>query len=80
MGLGEDMKSRTPSFLCILPHALKIHMLSHALSRADLSASTADESSSLLYPGRIGKPSEKQTKLVKALLYAVQVFYSFFIM
>lgn len=48
--------------------------------RLDASTSQPDESSSLLYPGRIGKPTEKQTKLVKAVLYAVQVFYSFFIM
>jgi hypothetical protein len=41
---------------------------------------TPEEWSSLLHPGRIGKPTEKQTKLVKAILYAVQVFYSFFIM
>lgn len=42
---------------------------------------TNDESSSLLNPGRMaGRPSEQQTKIVKAVLYAVQVFYSFFIM
>jgi copper transporter 1 len=35
----------------------------------------------LLWPGRHGaRASEQQTKMVKALLYAVQVFYSFFIM
>ncbi|KAF2869329.1 Ctr copper transporter family-domain-containing protein [Massariosphaeria phaeospora] len=46
----------------------------------DLTNAT-DESSSLLNPGRnAGRVSEKQTKTVKALLYAVQVFYSFFIM
>ncbi|KAH7123850.1 Ctr copper transporter family-domain-containing protein [Dendryphion nanum] len=40
-----------------------------------------EESSSLLHPGRqAGKPSEQQTKIIKAVLYAVQVFYSFFIM
>ncbi|KAF2707570.1 Ctr copper transporter [Pleomassaria siparia CBS 279.74] len=39
-----------------------------------------DESSSLLHPGRnAARVSEKQTKIIKALLYAVQVFYSFFI-
>ncbi|KAF2013291.1 Ctr-domain-containing protein [Aaosphaeria arxii CBS 175.79] len=41
----------------------------------------ATESSSLLNPGRLtGRPSEQQTKIIKAILYAVQVFYSFFIM
>lgn len=41
----------------------------------------ADESSSLLHPGRnAGSNAEQQAKLVKAALYAVQVFYSFFIM
>ncbi|KAF2442140.1 Ctr copper transporter [Karstenula rhodostoma CBS 690.94] len=42
-----------------------------------------DESSSLLWPGRHGRAgatTEQQTKVVKALFYAVQVFYSFFIM
>lgn len=40
-----------------------------------------DESSSLLGPGRNGgKNAEQQTKIVKGALYAVQVFYSFFIM
>ncbi|PSN63458.1 Ctr copper transporter [Corynespora cassiicola Philippines] len=40
-----------------------------------------DEESSLLHPGRSGgRVNEQQTKLVKAALYAVQVFYSFFIM
>ncbi|KAF2281320.1 Ctr copper transporter [Westerdykella ornata] len=46
----------------------------------DLS-NTVEESSSLLNPGRSGgRPSEQQTRIVKAVLYAVQVFYSFFIM
>jgi copper transporter 1 len=42
-----------------------------------------DESSSLLGPGRngsIGRGNEQQMKIIKAVLYAVQVFYSFFIM
>lgn len=44
-------------------------------------ADGGDESSSLLYPGRyVVRASDKQMKVVKALLYAVQVFYSFFIM
>lgn len=52
-------------------------MLSWHLQRKD----DHDEASSLLNPGRTaGKPSERQTKIVKAVLYAVQVFYSFFIM
>jgi hypothetical protein len=42
---------------------------------------TIDESSSLLHSGRnAGGNAEQQAKLVKAALYAVQVFYSFFIM
>ncbi|KAF2627956.1 Ctr copper transporter [Macroventuria anomochaeta] len=42
---------------------------------------TTDESSSLLHSGRnAGGNAEQQAKLVKAALYAVQVFYSFFIM
>jgi copper transporter 1 len=41
----------------------------------------ADESSSLLGPGRdAGRQTEQKMKIVKAALYAVQVFYSFFIM
>ncbi|KAF1949442.1 Ctr copper transporter [Byssothecium circinans] len=41
----------------------------------------SNESSSLLRPGRhAGRVSEQQTKIVKAIFYAVQVFYSFFIM
>ncbi|RYO29512.1 hypothetical protein AA0113_g12042 [Alternaria arborescens] len=43
----------------------------------------ADESSSLLGPGRnggVGRSAEQQMKIIKAVLYAVQVFYSFFIM
>ncbi|RMZ66670.1 ctr copper transporter family [Pyrenophora seminiperda CCB06] len=42
----------------------------------------ADESSSLLGPGRNANAgrNQQQTKIVKAVLYAVQVFYSFFIM
>ncbi|KAL5115314.1 copper transpport protein [Pleosporales sp. CAS-2024a] len=40
-----------------------------------------DESSSLLGSGRnAGRTSEQQVKIVKGILYAVQVFYSFFIM
>lgn len=38
------------------------------------------ESSSLLWAGRGGQSSARQSKIVKALFYAVQVFYSFFIM
>ncbi|KAK4997050.1 copper transpport protein [Elasticomyces elasticus] len=38
------------------------------------------ESSSLLYPGRNAKEVERTSKAIKAALYAVQVFYSFFIM
>ncbi|OAL56048.1 Ctr-domain-containing protein [Pyrenochaeta sp. DS3sAY3a] len=42
---------------------------------------TPNESSSLLGPGRnAGRNTEQQMKIVKAILYAVQVFYSFFIM
>jgi hypothetical protein len=42
---------------------------------------THDESSSLLATGRTAvRVTEQQTKIVKAVLYAVQVFYSFFIM
>merc|ERR1711939_574298 len=38
------------------------------------------ESSSLLAPGNSRAQVEQSTKIVKAFLYAVQVFYSFFIM
>jgi copper transporter 1 len=42
---------------------------------------TPNESSSLLGPGRnTGTSDEQQVKIVKGLLYAAQVFYSFFIM
>ncbi|KAL5391165.1 hypothetical protein PMIN02_006686 [Paraphaeosphaeria minitans] len=62
--------------------------LSHAASpAAHASTSIAStEASSLLWPGRHGRASasasasERQTKTLKALFYAVQVFYSFFIM
>jgi hypothetical protein len=42
--------------------------------------SEVNEQSSLLYPGRNVRESERNAKIVKAFLYAVQVFYSFFIM
>jgi len=38
------------------------------------------ESSSLLWAGNAGQQPGRQSKMVKAMLYAVQVFYSFFIM
>ncbi|KAF2118308.1 Ctr copper transporter family-domain-containing protein [Lophiotrema nucula] len=42
----------------------------------------SNESSSLLHPGRPAgrQANEQQMKIIKAILYAVQVFYSFFIM
>jgi copper transporter 1 len=53
----------------------------YILSRARTRKGAHDESSSLLNPGRSGgRPTEQQTKIVKAVLYAIQVFYSFFIM
>lgn len=56
--------------------------LSRTLSGAIVGADGGeDESSSLLHPGRsANRVSEKQANIVKAILYAVQVFYSFFIM
>ncbi|KAL8823016.1 MAG: hypothetical protein Q9191_006263 [Dirinaria sp. TL-2023a] len=39
-----------------------------------------DRSSSLLWSGKNAQQAETKVKLVKAALYAVQVFYSFFIM
>lgn len=39
-----------------------------------------EERSSLLWLGQRAGSAEKKVKLVKALFYAVQVFYSFFIM
>ncbi|EON62047.1 hypothetical protein W97_01266 [Coniosporium apollinis CBS 100218] len=38
------------------------------------------ESSSLLWPGRTRGEAEQRSRIVKAVFYAVQVFYSFFIM
>ncbi|KAJ9648357.1 copper transpport protein [Coniosporium tulheliwenetii] len=38
------------------------------------------ESSSLLWPGRTRGEAEQRSRMVKAAFYAVQVFYSFFIM
>lgn len=56
-------------------------LLDPTLSRLCAQVDEPDESSSLLSPGRYtGRASEQQTKVVKAILYAVQVFYSFFIM
>ncbi|KAF2789541.1 Ctr copper transporter [Melanomma pulvis-pyrius CBS 109.77] len=47
----------------------------------DMTIDGSDESSSLLHSGRsAARVSEKQTNVIKAVLYAVQVFYSFFIM
>lgn len=46
----------------------------------DIPNTTSDESSSLLWPGRSARGVERRSKLVKAALYAIQVFYSFFIM
>lgn len=42
--------------------------------------STGDERSSLLATGSSVKAEEQKGKIVKALFYGVQVFYSFFIM
>jgi copper transporter 1 len=39
-----------------------------------------DESSSLLRTGSRRQAAERSSEIVKAALYAVQVFYSFFIM
>ncbi|KAF1946309.1 Ctr copper transporter [Clathrospora elynae] len=53
----------------------------HAAKALEGTRDESDESSSLLGPGRnAGRNAEQQTKIVKAVLYAVQVFYSFFIM
>jgi hypothetical protein len=41
---------------------------------------TEDESSSLLWVGSQRRSAEKTSDIIKAALYAVQVFYSFFIM
>ena len=38
------------------------------------------ERSSLLWSGKTARKTETKVKLIKAALYAVQVFYSFFIM
>jgi len=49
--------------------------------RADDIPNTVDnESSSLLWPGRSARVVERKSKVIKAALYALQVFYSFFIM
>jgi copper transporter 1 len=59
---------------------LHLCLVGHWLSTAceDI---TPNESSSLLGSGRnAGRTTEQQMKIVKAILYAVQVFYSFFIM
>lgn len=49
--------------------------------RADDIPNTVDnESSSLLWPGRSVRVVERRSKMIKAALYALQVFYSFFIM
>ena len=42
--------------------------------------SRASEQSSLLWPGKDVSASEKEIKIKKAAFYAVQIFYSFFIM
>jgi len=56
-----------------------LHREEHKLSAAH--KDDPNESSSLLGPGRnVGRNSEQQMKIVKGILYAVQVFYSFFIM
>jgi len=38
------------------------------------------EESSLLWPGQSQEEHDKRARIVKAAFYAVQVFYSFFIM
>lgn len=56
-----------------------LHLEEHQLSPAQ--QDDLNESSSLLGPGRnVGRNSEQQMKIVKGIFYAVQVFYSFFIM
>jgi hypothetical protein len=60
---------------------LSLHLEEYQLSPASTHEDDPHESSSLLSPGRNGgKNTEQQVKIVKGLLYAVQVFYSFFIM
>ncbi|GAB7354043.1 hypothetical protein MBLNU459_g4624t2 [Dothideomycetes sp. NU459] len=51
-----------------------------AQKEIQLPNNTAEESSSLLWPGRDASQAEQKSKIIKALFYAVQVFYSFFIM
>jgi len=57
--------------------------LQRKVKAADLNAAMepdAHERSSLLYPGRNVRESQRNSRVIKAVLYAVQVFYSFFIM
>lgn len=46
----------------------------------DDAGDTSQERGSLLWSGKDAGRREKKVRLVKAALYAVQVFYSFFIM
>lgn len=46
----------------------------------DIPNTVDDESSSLLWPGRSTRVVERKSKVIRAALYALQVFYSFFIM
>ena len=75
-----------PSFLSlsILRFSpLSCQTLTEASARHLKDDDHTDESSSLLGPGRngsLGRSTEQQMKIIKAVLYAVQVFYSFFIM
>ncbi|KAJ4990255.1 ctr copper transporter family protein [Stagonosporopsis vannaccii] len=76
---GDDLRGGCwVGFPCSVYHTLE-RQLSPARAKDVL---PADESSSLLHSGRNagGSNAEQQAKLVKAALYAVQVFYSFFIM
>ncbi|KAF1981424.1 Ctr copper transporter [Aulographum hederae CBS 113979] len=46
----------------------------------DPSTHAENEASSLLYPGSAATEVEQRSRIIKGLFYAVQVFYSFFIM
>ena len=71
--------SSFPSSPLLLILDLSVFRLRSLVSEAD-DEDNRSEASSLLWVGRNAQSVEKQTKMVKAAFYALQVFYSFFIM
>lgn len=73
----------TPSLSAVESCCENHGLLSRPISKVDEEREASrnnNERSSLLWTGNSVAAEEKKGKLIKAILYGVQVFYSFFIM